>query len=160
MKWWRVHNYQLSCGKFFWELVKERENLSLLGTLGRTRPLLELLRLSSPEHRKTWPIDFYKKEWHTLRSNENHEEFLFEIFIWSIERTKENITRPTDQWMPQNKLARVGGWITQKARRSRMKMKNVTNQAEDLNGRPCVWMKLCGSHVERLKDVHREVIKG
>jgi len=38
-------------------------------------------------------------------------------------------------------------------------MKNVAYQAKGLKERPSVWMKLRRSHVERLKDAHREVVK-
>jgi len=59
----------------------ERENLLILGTRGQTRPLLELLRLSNSEHRKPRPTDFIKREWHILQSDDNLQEFFFEVFI-------------------------------------------------------------------------------
>jgi len=62
--------------------------------------------------------------------------------------------------MPQNKLDQVGGVIAKKGGRSGRQMKGITYQTKGLKRRPSVWVELSGSHVERLKDVHREIIKG
>jgi len=48
----------------------------------------------------------------------------------------------------------------QKGRRSGTKTKHVTHEPKGLEGGPCVWVELRRGNVERLKDTHREVIKG
>ena len=41
-----------------------------------------------------------------------------------------------------------------------MKKHNITQQAKGLKGRPSVWVDLGGSHVERPKDAHHELVEG
>jgi len=77
------------------ELIKERVNLSLLGTWGRLGPLSKLGRVPSPKHRKPRPTDFVKKELHVLELDKNFEKFTLEVLIGGVEGIEKNVTRPT-----------------------------------------------------------------
>ena len=61
--------------------------------------------------------------------------------------------------MPQNQFGCVGGMIVKKGWRGRRQAKNIANDAEGLDRRPCIMMQLSRSHVESPKDTHREVVK-
>ena len=75
-----LHGYQLPCREFPRELIEERKTLQLLGTHGRTRAILKLLRLPSPRHRKPRPTDFVKDVRHGFWTSEYFEKSLFEFF--------------------------------------------------------------------------------
>jgi len=62
--------------------------------------------------------------------------------------------------MPQNRLGWVGGVIAKKGGRSGRQTECVAYDTESLHGHPSIWVELSGSHVERLKDAHHEIVKG
>jgi len=61
--------------------------------------------------------------------------------------------------MPSSLFGRVRSIVRKKARRGGVKVYNVAQQVKGLKGRPGIRVNLGGSHIERLKDAHCELIK-
>jgi len=49
--------------------------------------------------------------------------------------------------------------VTQKSIRSWKQAKHIAYETKGLEGSPGIWVELRESHVERLKDTHREIIE-
>jgi len=61
--------------------------------------------------------------------------------------------------MPDNRFDQVGGIIAQKGARSGGQTIDITYQTKGLKRRRGIQVELGRSHIERLKDAHREIIK-
>jgi len=61
--------------------------------------------------------------------------------------------------MPSSLFGRMRSIVRKKARKGGVKAYNVAQQAKGLKRRPGIWVNLGGSHIERLKNAHCELIK-